>query len=142
MTSKISRDTWKKERKVFCETYSSPEIKLILILFIKISGNIWSSLPVQQVKDPVLSLQWPGSMLWWGFEPWPRNFHMPQGQPKKKKNKKKKASNITISFCIFQNLTQTFYIPSFFILFLSHVSVCLYFQTLSFSAPTVLSLKS
>ena len=33
----------------------------------------------QQVKDPVLSLQ----QL--RFAPWPRNFHMPQAQPKKKK---------------------------------------------------------
>ena len=26
----------------------------------------------QQVKDPALSLLWPR------FDPWPRNFHMPQ----------------------------------------------------------------
>ena len=52
----------------------------------------------QRIKDPVLSLQQPGSLLrqglapnplqwvkdpalrqlWLGFDPWPRNFHVPQ----------------------------------------------------------------
>ena len=49
----------------------------------------WSSLVTQQVKDLVLSL------LWLGFEPWPRAFYMPQGQSKKKKKKKKKAHQET-----------------------------------------------
>ena len=31
----------------------------------------------QWVKDPVMSL------LWCGFDPWPRNFHMPEVQGKK-----------------------------------------------------------
>ena len=30
----------------------------------------------KQVKDPALSLQWLGSQLWCGFEPWPGKFHM------------------------------------------------------------------
>ena len=34
----------------------------------------------QKIKDLVLSL------LWHGFNPWPRNFHMPQVWLKKKKN--------------------------------------------------------
>ena len=38
----------------------------------------WSSLVVQGVKDPALSL------LWLGFEPWPENFYMLQMPPKKK----------------------------------------------------------
>ena len=38
----------------------------------------------QQVKVPVLSLQWLGSLLWQGFDSWPRNFHLPQARPKKK----------------------------------------------------------
>ena len=42
----------------------------------------WSSLVVQQVKDLALSLQWLWSLLWHGFDPWPRNFHMPQVWPK------------------------------------------------------------
>ena len=33
---------------------------------------------VQQVKDPELSLQWLRSLLWFGFHPWPRNFHTPE----------------------------------------------------------------
>ena len=39
----------------------------------------------QQVKDQALLLLWLGSLLWYGFNPWPGNFHMPWAQPKKKK---------------------------------------------------------
>ena len=39
----------------------------------------------QGVKDPVLSLQWLRLLLWHGFDPWPRNFYMPQVWPEKKK---------------------------------------------------------
>ena len=35
------------------------------------------------VKDPVLSLLWLRSLLWWTFDPWPRNFHMPHAWPKR-----------------------------------------------------------
>ena len=41
----------------------------------------------QWVKDLALSLQWLGPLLWCGFNPWPRNFHMPWAWPKKKKKK-------------------------------------------------------
>ena len=41
-----------------------------------------SSLMAHQAKDPVLSLQWLGSLLWCGFHPWPRNFHMLRVWPK------------------------------------------------------------
>ena len=34
-------------------------------------------LAVQWVKDPALSLPQPTSLLWRGFDPWPRSFHMP-----------------------------------------------------------------
>ena len=44
---------------------------------------------VQQVKDLVLSQQQPGSLLWRGFDLWPGNFHMLQGQQVKQKNKTK-----------------------------------------------------
>ena len=47
------------------------------------SCKIGSSLMVQQVKDPTLSLLWLGSLLWLRFDPWPGNFCMPQVQPKK-----------------------------------------------------------
>ena len=33
---------------------------------------------VKWVKDPVLSLQSFGSLLWYSFNPWPRNSRMPQ----------------------------------------------------------------
>ena len=32
----------------------------------------------QRVKDPALSLLWLGSLLWDKFDPWPRNFLLPQ----------------------------------------------------------------
>ena len=35
----------------------------------------------QQVKDLELSLLWLWSLLWWGFDPWLRNFHMLQVWP-------------------------------------------------------------
>ena len=38
---------------------------------------------VQQVKDLVVSLLWLGLLLWCGFDPWSRKFHMPQVRPKK-----------------------------------------------------------
>ena len=40
---------------------------------------------VQRVKDPVLSL------LWRGFDPWPRKFHMLWTWPEKKKKKERKS---------------------------------------------------
>ena len=48
---------------------------------------ILSSLVAHWVKDPV-SLLWLRSLLWHRFYPWPGNFHLPQAQPKKKKNSK------------------------------------------------------
>ena len=39
----------------------------------------------QWVKDLALSL------LWQEFDPWPGNFQMPWGQPKKKKKERKKV---------------------------------------------------
>ena len=53
---------------------------------------------MQRIKDLVLSLQWPGLLLWYGFDPWPGNFHMLHGhgpKKKKKKNLKKKLLSIT-----------------------------------------------
>ena len=38
---------------------------------------------VQRVKDPVLSLQQLGLLLWRRFNLWPRNFGLPQVWPKK-----------------------------------------------------------
>ena len=42
-------------------------------------GRSRSSLVVQGVKDLVVSL------LWHGFDAWPRNFYMPWAQPEKKR---------------------------------------------------------
>ena len=42
----------------------------------------------QQIKGLVASLQWFGSLLGHGFNPWPGNFHMSGARPKKKKKKK------------------------------------------------------
>ena len=49
-----------------------------------------NSFLVQWVKDLVLSMQQLGLLLWHKFDPWPRNFHMPQVWPKKKKKKERK----------------------------------------------------
>ena len=43
------------------------------------------SLVAEQVKDPALSLQWLGSLLWSGFDPWPTIAE------KRKRKKKKKT---------------------------------------------------
>jgi len=40
--------------------------------------------PVQWVKDPAMLQLQHRSQLWFGFDPWPRNFHTLQVQPKKK----------------------------------------------------------
>ena len=45
---------------------------------------------MQWVKGLVLSLQQLKLLQSCGFDPWPRNFHMPQVQLKKKKKKEKK----------------------------------------------------
>ena len=50
----------------------------------------------QQVKDPAMSLQQLRLLLWFGFDPWPGNFHMPWVQPKT--NKQKKWSLILLPF--------------------------------------------
>ena len=52
----------------------------------------------QQVKDPALSLLWLWLQLWRWFDPWPGNFHMPQGWQKKKKKKKKSRISLASDF--------------------------------------------
>ena len=49
----------------------------------------------EQVNDLALSLQWLGLLLWWRFDPWPGNFHMPWVWPKKKTEKE----NAKVFFC-------------------------------------------
>ena len=55
---------------------------------VKSQGN---SLVAKWVKELALSLLGFRSLLWHRFNPWPRNFHMPQVQPKNKKLKRKKC---------------------------------------------------
>ena len=43
-----------------------------------------SSLVARQVKDPALSLQQLGSLLWHGFYPWPKKFPHAMGAEEKK----------------------------------------------------------
>ena len=42
----------------------------------------------EQIKYLGLPLQWPRSLVWHGFDPWPRNFHMLQTWPNKKVKKR------------------------------------------------------
>ena len=44
--------------------------------------NTWNPLMVQWVIDLALSLQWLELLLWHGFDPWPRSFHVPRVQQK------------------------------------------------------------
>jgi len=46
----------------------------------------------QWVKDPALSLQWFGLLLWYGFNPWPGKFHMPWVPPDEKEKGKTSSS--------------------------------------------------
>ena len=41
----------------------------------------------QWIKDPVLSLWWLELLLWPGFDPWPRNFHIQWAHVGEKKYK-------------------------------------------------------
>ena len=57
--------------------------------FLKKLTLVKSSLLAQGVKDPALLLLSLWLQLWHGFSPWPGNFHMLQGGPKRKKERKK-----------------------------------------------------
>ena len=52
-----------------------------------------SSIVAQQVKNPVLSLQWLGSLLWHMFNPWLGNFHILWACGNKTKQNKNKNKN-------------------------------------------------
>ena len=52
----------------------------------------------QQVKDPALSPQYLGSLLWLRFDPWPGELpHAAGADKKKKKKKKEKKKERTVS---------------------------------------------
>ena len=48
------------------------------------------SLVTKQVKDPVLSLLWFRSQLWYRFDSWPWNFCMAWACPEEKKKRREK----------------------------------------------------
>ena len=50
----------------------------------------------QQVKDLALSQKYLRSLMWYEFDPWLWNFHIPQGGQKKKKRKKKEKETVII----------------------------------------------
>ena len=62
---------------IYAQTLSGGMCKLL-------RGAASKSSLVQRVKDLELSLQWPGLLLWHGFDPWSRKFHTPQVWPKKR----------------------------------------------------------
>ena len=55
---------------------------------ILVAAEVWVRSPAWHsgLEDPGLP------KLWLRFNPWPGNFHMPWGQPLKKKNKKQKTN--------------------------------------------------
>ena len=55
------------------------------------TGQGWSSLVVQWVKDPALPLKRLGLLLWHMFHLWPRNFHMPRVHGPKKAEERKEG---------------------------------------------------
>ena len=57
-----------------------------------------NSLVAQGVKDPALSLQRLGTLLWHRLDPWLRNFHMPGAWQKKKKSGEKQI-HIFVFMC-------------------------------------------
>ena len=54
---------------------------------------------VEQIKDPVLSLQQLRSLPWCRFDPWPGNFHRLQAQ-QKKQNKQTKQPDEEKTHCM------------------------------------------
>ena len=76
--------------------------------------ELGSSLEAQWLKDPALSLQWLGSLLWHGLDPWPGNFHMLKTGLKGKKKRmelgrKLGASQIIVMKRVFLFLPHSFY---------------------------------
>lgn len=54
--------------------------------------------PAQWVKDPALTQLWHRLQMRLRFGPWPCNFHMPQVQVKKEKEKKPIGNSAIISY--------------------------------------------
>ena len=54
----------------------------------------------QWVRDPALSLQGLGLLLWYRFDPWPGNLYMLQVQPKTNKQTRERRLPLA-SFLVF-----------------------------------------
>lgn len=62
----------------------------------------------QQVKAPLLSLQWLGLLLWPELDAWPGNFHMLWAMPKTKQimGRRPIVVVITIKIVIYSRIDQ------------------------------------
>ena len=76
-------------------------------------------LEAQWVKDLELSLQQLRQLLWYGFDPWPGNFHTTQARQKTKQNN-----------CINKSKCFVFFISSLTIFGFLFVLGCLFFATI------------
>ena len=92
---------------------------------------------VQWGKDPALSLQWPRSLLWYGFDPWPQECPHAVGTANNKKNgvtklssnstsvihpSMKKKKSLLYLFLLFNHTTTTL-IAFFFLLSLKNILI-------------------
>ena len=79
-----------------------------------------SSLAVQWVRHPALSLEHFGSLLWFGFSSWPRTFHMLRVRAKGKKKRSTKEIHITPGTAFFLPTCNTHKHPIAINLFLAY----------------------
>ena len=69
-----------------CESYNFPTGFLLPFKALdKHEAFLWGSLVARGVKDPALSRQQLGSLLWHGFDPWPRELLYAAGVAKNRK---------------------------------------------------------
>ena len=63
--------------------YTSGSLELTMLVLSAHKNWRLAEFPItQELKDPALSLQRLGSLLWLGFDPWPGNVRVLQAQPK------------------------------------------------------------
>ena len=83
--SNFPQEKFVKAGSVFSSLQDCPRGEEMITVNTYLRCGRLSSLVPQEVKDPALSLQRLGSLLWRRLSPWPGNFHMPQVRPKKKR---------------------------------------------------------
>ena len=86
-----------------------------------------SSFVVQWVKDLALSLQQLWSLLWHKFDPWPKNFHMPQVQAKTKQNKTRKRKKRCLIDFNFVTFTEACFVAQH-VIYPGECSMCIWKQ--------------